>query len=519
MTEISHKKQTHATRRQFLGWTLKLGIGCATVPAFATSVRSSPSPNFIVILCDNLGYGDVECFGSQLHKTPNIDRMAAEGMRFTDFYATSGVCTPSRASLMTGCYPRRVNMHVSADGGAVLRPVSKKGLNPDEITIAEVLKSRRYATACIGKWHLGDQLPFLPTRQGFDYYLGIPYSDDMTQRPGRDWPPLPLMENEEVIEAPVDRNLLTKRYTEKAIEFITVNKNRPFFVYLPHAMPGSTRAPFASERFRGRSANGPWGDSVEELDWSTGEILRAVKKLDLDNKTLIVWASDNGAPRRNPPQGLNLPLSGWGYTTAEGGQRVPCIMRWPSMIPAGKTCSELCTMMDLLPTFARLASAQVPTDRIIDGYNIGPLMTGEAGARSPYEAFYYYYMGQLQAVRSGEWKLYLPLEAEWQNFGGKTKPGPARLYDLRVDLRETRNLAEEHPEVVERLLDLAEKARADLGDVDRRGKNQRPAGFVADPTPRQLRKEPLRGDLRFISKRANKSLLSPAYADTLKEYI
>ncbi|MEA3224768.1 MAG: sulfatase [Planctomycetota bacterium] len=484
MTEKSHKRQTITSRRHFLGRTLLLGLGGAGVPASAVS---NSRPNFIVILCDNLGYGDVGCFGSELHKTPNIDRMAAEGMRFTDFYATSGVCTPSRASLMTGCYPRRVNMHVADEGGAVLRPVSKKGLNPEEITIAEVLKARGYATACIGKWHLGDQLPFLPRRQGFDYYMGIPYSDDMTQRPERDWPPLPLMENEEVIEAPADRNLLTKRYTEKAIEFITANKNRPFFVYLPHAMPGSTRSPFASKRFRGRSANGPWGDSVEELDWSTGEILRAVKQLGLDERTLIVWVSDNGAPRRNPPQGLNLPLAGWGYTTAEGGQRVPCIMRWPNRIPPGKTCAELCTMMDLLPTLARLAGGKVPNDQIIDGHDIRPLMTGKAGVRSPYEAFYYYYMGQLQAVRSGKWKLYLPLEAKWQNFSGRAKPSTAELYDLKADLRETRNLAKAHPIIVTRLLALAEKAREDLGDIDRPGKNQRPAGFVTDPTPRRLR--------------------------------
>jgi arylsulfatase A-like enzyme len=471
------------SRRDFLGRSLMLGLGCAGV---STSAASDSRPNFIVILCDNLGYGDVGCFGSELHRTPNIDRMAAEGMKFTDFYATSGVCTPSRASLMTGCYPRRVNMHVAEDGGAVLRPVSKKGLNPDEVTIAELLKTRGYATACIGKWHLGDQLPFLPRRQGFDYYVGIPYSDDMTQRPGRDWPPLPLLENEEVIEAPVDRNLLTKRYTEKAIAFITANKNRPFFVYLPHAMPGSTRAPFASDRFRGKSANGPWGDSVEELDWSTGEILRTLKELGLDDRTLVVWTSDNGAPRRSPRQGLNLPLSGWGYTTAEGGQRVPCVMRWPGMIPAGKTCAELCTTMDLLPTLARLAGTELPADRIIDGHNIRPLMTGKAGARSPYEAFYYYYMSQLQAVRSGKWKLYLPLDAKWQNFSGKTAASSAELYDLEADLGETRNLAKAHPAVVTRLLALAEKARDDLGDIDRPGRNQRPAGFVADPTPRCL---------------------------------
>ncbi len=480
MTEESQKRRMITSRRRFLARALLLGLGSAQLPTFAASAASDSSPNFIVILCDNLGYGDIGCFGSELHRTPNIDRMAAEGMRFTDFYSTSGVCTPSRASLMTGCYPRRVNMHVSDDGSAVLRPVSRKGLNPDEITIAELLKTRGYATACIGKWHLGDQLPMLPTRQGFDYYLGIPYSDDMTQRPGRDWPPLPLMENEEVIEAPADRNLLTKRYTEKAIEFITANKNRPFFVYLPHAMPGSTRSPFASERFDGKSANGPWGDSVEELDFSTGEILRTVKELGLDDRTLVVWASDNGAPRRNPPQGLNLPLAGWGYTTAEGGQRVPCIMRWPGRISAGKTCDELCTMMDLLPTLARLAGAEVPNARIIDGYDIRPLLAGEPGARSPYKAFYYYHMQQLQAVRSGKWKLYLPL-------GGKTRTSSARLYDLEADLGETRNLADKRPGVVTRLLGLAEKACEDLGDIDRPGPNQRPAGFVDWPTPRRLR--------------------------------
>ena len=307
------------SRRQFMGRTLMFGaagLGSNFLSMTSEAKERLSKPNFIIILCDNLGYGDIGCFGSTRHRTPHIDRMAEEGMRFTDFYATSGVCTPSRASLMTGCYPRRVNMHIAEDGRPVLSPVAKKGLHPKETTIAEVLKAQGYATACIGKWHLGDQLPFLPTRQGFDYYLGIPYSDDMTQRAGRNWPPLPLMENEKVIEAPGGRNLLTRRYTEAKIKFIKTNREKPFFIYLPHAMPGSTKAPFASERFRGKSANGPWGDSIEELDWSTGEILRALKQLDLDEKTLVVWASDNGAPRRNPPQGLNTPLAGWGFSTA-----------------------------------------------------------------------------------------------------------------------------------------------------------------------------------------------------------
>lgn len=378
-------------------------------------------------------------------------------------------------------------MHVADDGRPVLSPVAKKGLNPEEITIAELLKTRGYATTCIGKWHLGDQLLFLPTRQGFDYYFGIPYSDDMTAQPERGWPPLPLMENEEVIEAPVDRNLLTKRYTEKAIEFIKANNEKPFFVYLSHAMPGSTTSPFSSRHFRGKSKNGSWGDSIEELDWSTGEILKTLKQLDLERHTLVVWASDNGAPRRDPPQGLNLPLAGWGYTCTEGGQRVPCIMRWPGKIPAARTCGELCTTMDLLPTFARLVGGEPFQDRVIDGHDIWPLMVGDGDADSPYEAFYYYYVGQIQAVRSGRWKLYLPLKAKWRNFRGDTMATEAELYDLKADIGETRNLVDKHPDIVNRLLALAEKARVDLGDADRPGIHQRPAGMVVNPTPRVLR--------------------------------
>ncbi|MCA9226976.1 MAG: sulfatase-like hydrolase/transferase, partial [Planctomycetales bacterium] len=293
------------------------------------------------------------------------------------------VCTPSRASLMTGCYPRRVGLDRTDPDGHVLRPLSPNGLHPDEITIAEALKSRGYATACIGKWHLGDHPSMLPTRQGFDQFFGIPYSDDMTARPGKSWPPLPLMRGERTIEAPVDRDLLTKRYTEAAIEFMDANRERPFFLYLPHAMPGSTAHPFSSHAFRGKSANGDYGDSVEELDWSTGEILRAIQQLGLDNKTLVVWTSDNGAPRRNPPQGSNAPLGGWGYTTREGGMRVPCVVRWPERIPAESVCHELTTMMDWLPTFAHLAGASAPRDRKLDGHDITPLLMGESDAKSP----------------------------------------------------------------------------------------------------------------------------------------
>ncbi len=481
--------KTSRTGLRFLGWCFLLAASGLCARA-AQAEPSSPTrqPNFIVVFCDNLGYGDIGPFGSRQHRTPHLDRMAAEGTRFTDFYVTSGVCTSSRASLMTGCYPRRVNLHENEKGGAVLQPVSKKGLHPDEITIAEILKTRGYATACIGKWHLGDQPPFLPTRQGFDEFFGIPYSDDMTGPPEHpNWPPLPLMRNQRVVEAPVDRNLLTKRYTEEAIRFITANQDRPFFLYLPHATPGSTRTPFVGEAFRNKSKNGPWGDAVEELDWSTGEILAALKRLGLDQTTLVIWTSDNGAPQRKPPQGSNRPLSGWGYTTAEGGMRVPCIMRWPGKVPAGATCRELCSTIDLLPTLARLAGSHVPGDRIIDGRDIRPLLFGAPDARSPHEAFYYYSLQQLQAVRSGKWKLFLPLEAKWVNLRrGGGRRSPAMLYNLETDLAETSNVADKHPDVVQRLLQLAEKARADLGDVDRPGKNQRAAGWIDDPQPQLL---------------------------------
>lgn len=452
--------------------------------AWAIQAEERP-PNFVIILCDNLGYGDIGCFGSKLHRTPHIDRLAGEGMRLTHCYSASGVCTPSRAALMTGCYPRRVGLHKNDRGGLVLQPVEPIGLHPEEVTIAEVLKARGYATCLIGKWHLGDQPPLLPTRQGFDEYLGIPYSDDMTPRDGQNWPPLPLMRGERVIEAPVDRNLLTKRYTEAAIEYMTKHKDRPFFLFLSHAMPGSTQAPYASEAFRGRSANGAWGDSVEEIDWSTGELMAAIKRLELDERTLVIWTSDNGAPRRMPPQGSNLPLGGWGYTTAEGGMRMPCIARWPGRIPAHETCEELVTLMDLLPTFAALAKASLP-QRPIDGRDIGPLLACEPSAKSPHEAFYYYYQDQLQAVRSGPWKLYLPLLKRLgpgQPAGG---PQSAALYNVASDPGETRDLRDQQPQAVSRLTALAEKARSELGDLRQEGAGQRRVGRVERPQPQVL---------------------------------
>ena len=456
-------------------------------PAMAAQPGGRP-PNVVIFFCDNLGYGDIGPFGSTLHRTPNLDRLAAEGRKFTHFYTSANVCTPSRAGLMTGCYAQRVSLFQNVRNGSVLQPGEPIGLNPAEVTIAEVLKPAGYATMLIGKWHLGDQPPFLPTRQGFDHYFGIPYSDDMTERDGEKWPPLPLLRDEVVIDAPVDRDELTRRETEEAIRFITEQRAQPFFLILSHAMPGSTKAPFSSAAFRGKSRNGPYGDAVEELDWSASEVLAALKRLGLEEQTLVVWTSDNSATRRNPPQGSNAPLAGFMGTAAEGGMRVPFLVRWPGQVPAGTVCTEQATMMDLLPTCAFLADRSPPQDRVIDGKNIWPLLAGEPGAKTPHEAFFYYHLDQLQAVRSGSWKLYLPLDRKRTRAGVEPTGvhSPARLFHVIDDPSEARDVAAEHPAEVARLLGLAEGARKELGDLDRPGTGQRPAGWVFNPQTQRL---------------------------------
>ena len=470
------------TRREFLKavgvTTAAAAVGSCTGSARFPGKASAQRPNFVIIFCDDLGYGDLGCFGSRKHRTPNVDRLAGEGMRLTSFYAAA-VCTPSRASLMTGCYPLRVNMHQDHQGLCVLFPVSKKGLNPDEITIAEILRSRGYATACIGKWHLGDQRPFLPRRQGFDYYYGIPYSNDMGAAQGPHQPPLPLLRNEEVIEAPADQDLLTSRYTDEAIRFIRANKDRPFFLYLAHTMPHNPV--HAGEAFRGKSKNGIYGDAVEEIDWSTGRLLATLKALGLDGNTLVIFTSDNGAA--SDFGGSNGPLRGFKGSTWEGGVRVPCIARWPGRIPPRSACDDVTSTMDLLVTFAYLAGTNAPTDRIIDGKNIWPLLSGRKDPTAGQRVFYYYQKDQLQAVRCGKWKLHLELKPKKRHWGKPEPFSPLQLYDLEADIGETNNVAGQHPEVVARLTALAEKAREDIGDVGRAGAGQRPAGFVEHPKP------------------------------------
>lgn len=447
--------------------------------------QAAEKPNVIIVLIDDFGYGDLGCYGSTKHRTPHIDQMAREGIRLTDFYVGSSVSTPSRAALLTGCYPRRVSMHVNADpkplmsvGRQVLFPASHKGLNPSEVTIAELLKGQGYATACIGKWHLGDQLPFLPTRQGFDYYYGIPYSNDMD----RPYCPLPLMEQEEVIVAPVNQDSLTIRYTNKTVEFIKAHKDTPFFIYLCHNMTHDPLA--ASPAFKGKSKNGLYGDATEELDWSMGVLFETLKQCGLDENTLVIFTSDNGAQERFG--GTNRPLRGEKGTTYEGGFRVPCIMRWPARIPANQENDELVTSMDLLPTLASYCGYEVPKDRIIDGHDVTDILEGQSIA-SPTEVFYYYQKQQLQAVRWRNWKYHLPLQERIKGpHLPDTEVGEARLYDLDSDLSETENVIDRYPEVVRQMNKLIEEVRSDMGDWGYEGRNQRPAGVIDEPFPRVM---------------------------------
>lgn len=451
--------------------------------AVSQATGADTSPNFIVIFCDDLGYGDLGCYGSTKNRTPNIDQLAEDGVLFTDFYSSSPVCTPSRASLMTGCYPRRVGMHEDFTGHWVLIPRSRRGLHPEETTVAEALKSKGYATACVGKWHLGDQPEHLPNAHGFDFYYGIPYSNDM-QQAGRGDPPLPLVKQTEVIEAPAEQSTLTKRYTEQVISFIEANQQKPFFVYLPHTFPHLPL--FASPEFHGRSMNGRYGDSVEEIDWSTGEILKCLDLLNLAGNTLVIFTSDNGSNGRNG--GSNKPLAGAKGGTLEGGMRVPFIARWPRRIKAGTRSSELATTMDVLPTFCALTGATLP-EKKLDGFDISPLLFGEEGAESQYEALFYYRRRQLQAIRMGDWKYHLPLNETHPRWTSAAQTGPgrkAKLVNLRKDLREQNDVASDNAKIVEQMNRLAQYAVATLGNDATTGSEQRPTHTLTSSSPMTL---------------------------------
>jgi len=434
------------TRRDFLK---TVGLTVTTAAVLGCSKEASPvKPNFVLIFTDDQGYADVGCFGAEGFETPNLDRMAEEGMKFTDFYVGASICSPSRAALLTGCYPPRVSIT------RVLFPRDNVGLNPEEVTIADALKTRGYATACIGKWHLGHIPKFLPTQQGFDYFFGLPYSNDMRPENSKKYPPLPLIEGEKPIELDPDQSQLTRRYTEKAIAFIKQNKDNPFFVYLPHTMPHIPL--YVSEKFAGKSKKGIYGDVIEELDWSVGEILKTIKELDLDERTLVIFTSDNGPWLSKKEHGGSAkPLRDGKFSTYEGGMREPCIMRWPGRIPSGTVCREISATIDLLPTLAKLAGATLPANRI-DGKDIGALLK-DPHAATPHEAFFYYGVKQLDAVRSGDWKLV---------FANSKVDSPA-LYNLKDDISEQHDVSANYPDVVEKLSKLADSMRQDLGDARR----------------------------------------------------
>jgi arylsulfatase A-like enzyme len=467
-------------------WCLDDTRVCRAAAPTSTSSPSRP-PNIVYLLADDVAYDDVGCYGATKIKTPNIDRLAKEGRRFTSYYAPHPVCTPSRAALMTGCYAQRVGLP------AVLYPQANIGLSANEITLPEILKSRGYATACIGKWHLGHLPEFLPTHHGFDVWFGIPYPNDHgPERSKRNNPPIPLYRGDKIIEQPVDLPSLGDRFVGESLEFMRANRDKPFFLYL--AFVDAHTPWYVAERFKGKSQLGPYGDAVQEMDWGIGEVMTTLAELKLDENTLVIFASDNG-PLFRPHEelarvygeaGRLLPqthvLREGKYTTAEGGVRVPMIARWTGRIPAGTESAEIAAGFDWLPTFARLAGGDAPKDRIIDGKDILPLLTDD-NAKSPHDTFFYFANYALEGVRKGKWKLRLVDHAPLKD-GEAKRPGVS-LYDLEKDVGETTNVAADHPDVVAELQKLLDACRADLGDGAKNpGPGRRPPGKVGNGPPR-----------------------------------
>ena len=479
--------------RFLLAWVAATCASAFAVPSDGNPGNpGSPSaqrlPNVVIVYADDLGYADIGPFSTRTGEarphTPHLDRMAAEGVRLTNFYVAQAVCSASRAALLTGAYPNRVGIQGALNHNAT------HGINADEMTIAEVLKQRGYATAIYGKWHLGHRTPFLPTNHGFDEYFGLPYSNDMWPRHPQQtnfYPDLPLIEGTEVTRLDPDQSQLTTWYTERAVSFMERNRERPFFLYVPHAMPHVPL--FVSSKFQGRSPAGLYADVIAEIDWSVGQILDAVRRLNLDNDTLVIFTSDNGPWLSYGNHGGSAgPFREGKGTAFEGGTRVPFVARWPGRIPAGVVGHQPAMTVDLLPTLARLAGAPVSSARTIDGKDIWPLLANQRGAATPHEVLYFYWGAELHAVRSGRWKLHLTHPYQSLESAGKDGiPGKyvrkeieQSLFDLDSDPGESVDVSAANPEVVRRLLEYVERARGDLGDslTKRVGSNVRPAGRI-----------------------------------------
>lgn len=453
---------------------LVLAIAACQAPQNQEVPDIDRPPNFVIIFCDDLGYGDLSSFGNPVIKTPNLDRMATQGQKWTQFYVADPVCTPSRAALMTGRYPIRSGM--TSRERAVLFPDSGAGLPSEELTIAEVLKQKNYATAHVGKWHLGHLPEYLPTAQGFDYYYGIPYSNDMdvvgnwtdyhekaadpNYRVETENYQVPLMENLEVIERPTDQNTITRRYTEHAVKYINEHKDRPFFLYLAHSMPHIPL--FAGEEFVGTSKRSLYGDVIEEIDWSVGQVIKVIKDLNLENQTIVMFSSDNGPWLSFRTHGGSAgPLRAGKGTTFEGGQRVPTIFWGPGMVEPGMV-TEMGATLDILNTFGTLAGAKIPADRKMDGFDLSPVLKGHGS--SPRTQFYYWGFGELHAVRSGPWKLHIQQRLP-VNYDRLAEMDGPELYHLEADISEKYDQASAEPDVVSSLQLLINEHLEDVKDA------------------------------------------------------
>jgi arylsulfatase A len=500
------KHTTHQFLRPFTMIFVALS-GClaASLALNAPAAQSSKLPNIVIIFTDDQGYADVGVFGAKGFRTPNIDRLAAEGCIFRNFHVAQPVCSASRAGLLTGCYPNRIGIH------GALGPRSKVGISDTELTLAQLVKQRGYATAIFGKWHLGDSQQFLPIQHGFDEYFGLPYSNDMwplhpdlvklppnDERRKRGYPDLVMFEGNRVVIPQItheDQNQLTTWYAEHAVKFIEQHKDRPFFLYLAHNMP---HVPLhVSDKFRSKTERGLYGDVIEEIDWSVGQVMDALKRTGLEQNTWVIYTSDNGPwLSYGDHAGSAYPLREGKGTCWEGGTREPCVMRWPGKIPAGTECTKMLMTIDLLPTIAKLIHADLPKNKI-DGLDVWPIISGKRSAKNPHAAYWFYYeVNQLQSVVSGDgrWKLQLP--HTYRTLGGhpgghdgmpvpyeQRKLERAELYDLVNDISEANDVSGQHADIVKRLEAEAEKARLELGDAltKRQGQGVREPGRVAQP--------------------------------------